>query len=120
MYISQCICWYNKTVIIIVCGANQFIKPQKYVVFLQAKAIGETNRGDEFRHSPHIQSIIVSYNLFLNQTVIFMYLLLCQNNIFFYAKNIGTWYIFYNQLIFNTYDGNNCFIIPKNILRKNA
>ena len=46
-------------------------------------------------------------------------LLLCQN-IFFYAKNIGTLYIFYNQLIFNTYDGNNCFIIPKNILRKIA
>ena len=46
-------------------------------------------------------------------------LLLCQN-IFFYAKNIGILYIFYNQLIFNTYDGNNCFIIPKNILRKIA
>ena len=70
--LSQCICWYNKTVIIIVCGVNQFIKPQKYVVFLQTKAIGETNWCDEFRHSPHVQAIIVSYNIFLNQTVIFM------------------------------------------------
>ena len=47
-------------------------------------------------------------------------LLLCQNNILFYAKNIGALYILYNQLIFNTYDGNNFFIIPKNILRKIA
>jgi hypothetical protein len=38
-------------VIIIVYGVNQFIKPQKYVVFLQTKAIVETNRGDEFRHT---------------------------------------------------------------------
>jgi hypothetical protein len=64
--------WYKSIYQFINLSIYQFIKPQKYVVFLQTKAIGEANRGDEFRHSPHIQAIIVSYNIFLNQTVIFM------------------------------------------------
>jgi hypothetical protein len=41
--ISQCIFRYDETVIATVCVENQLIKPQKEVVFLQAKVIEETN-----------------------------------------------------------------------------
>jgi hypothetical protein len=71
-------------------------------------------------HLEYVRLYVLEVIILNREMKIVSNLLLCQNNIFFNAKNIGALYIFYNQLIFNTYDGNNCFIIPKNILRKIA